>query len=662
MLRRPVPLLLWLWVQTCSMVLLFAGSPDGFADFEELNNPAAATLLAGGAWQRWATLQYMPFCGGCTVESVMAAGLFQLFDPALAVWKLVPLAFTLATTALAFRLADLAWGRDAAHMTAACLVFPPTFHLFNSMVGFGSHGEGMALALGTLLVGRRMLEAPVTALQAAAFGLLGGFGFWFCYTTAFAPLAVAVAWLAVRPREAVSWRAAVALGAAAVGAWPWVWVRQVRALHDEPFWQLQVYHVADGDLVDLRTAPGRLVELTGDGYQRALMGAALGPSPGPGLAVLLGWAAAALALGVVAMHPRAAAARRPAGLVFLAVCAFVAAWAVLHVPIRDLVPGELPGPNALRYLVPMVPLTALGAGAAWAHRRTLPALRPLTLATLLLPALGLTGRLALYDPERLSSRPFRLLAWKPGVIQDRYPLPGLAWEAFLGPVTDPLALVGCPRCTHPADTIVMRELGAATADLALRRPVPGWEEALGHWASQLPPRQLQAFAAGFRRWPDLTSVTEWTDAQRDALSKLGAPLACAWWWARLEDDPVRFDGRVDALLRDPAAVTLDDIQPPAELSCAQQVAWRHMGRAVVRRLSHEGGNGAELAEQVARVLPLVERPEALADGLGTGAGQRFAHDYGTLHLLRTAAGPHADALEARYRLAASERYAWPDLD
>ncbi len=165
---------------------LFRGRPE--LHFEEAYSAEVASYLLSGHWAELLEVQYRSFCGGCSVEALLAAPLYLALGRSLGVWKLVPLAFHLATMVLAILLARRLWGRVAAVIVAAMfLAAPPSYRLV-AEVGWGNHAESAVFSLGALLVLRRAISGGGRARKwswrwSGLAGLVAGFGFFFCYTS-----------------------------------------------------------------------------------------------------------------------------------------------------------------------------------------------------------------------------------------------------------------------------------------------------------------------------------------------------------------------------------------------------------------------------------------------------------------------------------------------
>jgi len=364
-------------------VLLFFVPGGRIAD-EELHSPTVAALLAAGHPFELPRLQYTPFCGGCTAETLLVLPLFALLGPSLAIWRLVPLAFGLALLVLSYRIVRRAEGPRAAAITGLCLVLAPPFFRECGIVAFGSHFEVLALVLAAMLPWSRLFDGGGRR-DAFTLGILLGLAFWFSYTSAFAaPVLLGslllCQWRRLARREGLPILGALGLGGL-LGIIPLVVtqlaLRRAHLVADESL--LSVY---GRDVFDLVTgSPGlaaRVMTLVGPSYWASTFNPTFGPdNVAPslvhallqaafvGLALVLGWRSFRTNSGQPSAPGQGTFATGSAP--FLLVAALLslcyALLFVLMAPYRGEVPPPAPVPaNGLRYLVPLVPLVALCAG------------------------------------------------------------------------------------------------------------------------------------------------------------------------------------------------------------------------------------------------------------------------------------------------------------
>ena len=315
---------------------------------EELYNAAhAEAILSLGAAAVF-PLQYRPFCGGCTLDAALGAGLFRLLGPSLLVWKLVPIllgaagvgALVQATWRHAGRAPGLA-------VTLALLLSPPAWSRLG-LVAWGNHFECSA----AVLVALALALGPPRPRRELAFGLTLGLGLSIGWSAAFATLGVG-AWLLGRR----AWSALLRVTAGGLlGVAPAAW----RAATTGQLPTATIYH-PDEAVPSLARLPAKLMTLLPPGQLAGLLGVSH-PIAGPALGLL-----AALTLAAAG----ALAMRRPGPARITAV--LFAAWLVVYGLVRFQVQvpdgGGIPSPEGVRYAAPAMALAAvlvaLVAGQAW---------------------------------------------------------------------------------------------------------------------------------------------------------------------------------------------------------------------------------------------------------------------------------------------------------
>ena len=202
-----------------------ASSPLLFRDQEELHSASAALdLWLLGRWSDVFRLQYFPFCGGCTVESIAAVPLFAAFGPSLATWKLIPIGISVLGLVSWWALGRWVAGpRGGLAAAAVWLIGSPVFFDLR-LYAWGNHVEVITLAPVALLLAATVQDAggAVRVPRAAALGATLGFALWISpaaiYVIASALLVAVVRAPRRPPARAVL---ALALGGV-VGGSPWI--------------------------------------------------------------------------------------------------------------------------------------------------------------------------------------------------------------------------------------------------------------------------------------------------------------------------------------------------------------------------------------------------------------------------------------------------------
>jgi hypothetical protein len=167
-----------------------------------------------------------PYGGG---EPYVVAPLFALFGQSALVLALTPVLLWAVSSVLVWRIVRRLVATPELALLAGALVWVgPNAALFNSTLEYGFRGVTLVCGLTALLMALRVLDDQLTWVNAAVLGLAAGVGWWsspeIAYDAVPAGLIVLAA-LVQQRHQARRWlsRLAVGLGAAAVGALPWIW-------------------------------------------------------------------------------------------------------------------------------------------------------------------------------------------------------------------------------------------------------------------------------------------------------------------------------------------------------------------------------------------------------------------------------------------------------
>ena len=206
-----------LLLQAATVLVFMWIDPQAFYDVEALHNATVARELARGAIGQLLLFQYMPFCGGCTVEAVVGSGLFRLFGEHYLVWKMVPLGFGWGITLVGWSILRRHFGRSHAWAWAALLSLPPLILAMPMGMAWGNHYEVTLFVFFQLALAHRLVDRPGTAQLWFALGAVAGLGLWFCLSSAFALPAIVLTLLlapgaAARGRSVLLCSAGLLLG------------------------------------------------------------------------------------------------------------------------------------------------------------------------------------------------------------------------------------------------------------------------------------------------------------------------------------------------------------------------------------------------------------------------------------------------------------------
>ena len=413
----------WVGVYVLMFVLRFAQSSDSMIADEELHTPTVAILLtADFSPSLLPLLQYTPFCGGCSAETMLVWPLFSLFGPWLVLWKIIPLFIGVVILLVGCTLSERAAGRIAARVFAMTLLCGPTWWAVGSSVAFGSHFEMMSLVLPALFVWATMLSVPVQG--ALLLGVLLGGAVWFCYGAAFVVPVLVSIWILHRlPTPHLLWAegARMAIGMS-LGMLPWMLtqgvLRQIGFLESDSWFS--VYNYSVWTLLGDVPFAQRINELLGLPQWLSMWAPILNTEQSiPGAAAVLA-CVVAVAL-TVWMGVWKWQTDRTLGALLLAIGLAPLSYALCYVLLAPAgVPaGSLPfTANDMRYFLPLVPCIALCLGVVTARLWAFGGARAAIAVALLIPTVGSGAviRLAEIQPQKLHTAGFHRIAIEPDTV------------------------------------------------------------------------------------------------------------------------------------------------------------------------------------------------------------------------------------------------------
>jgi hypothetical protein len=190
----------------------------------------ASELLAG---PRLPLTEYQAdnYQGGSLAIGVLAAPLVAILGPSYETLKLAPLAFTAATAALWTMLLWRAAGPVAGALGAWLFVLAPPLAQVYQVHAMGSHAETALFAAAAFALTLASVRSQPSRGLPFLLGLVGGFGIWFCYTTATSLAACGVVWLWASPRGSVRKGLVPLLLGAMVGLLPWLAYNLAHGFH-----------------------------------------------------------------------------------------------------------------------------------------------------------------------------------------------------------------------------------------------------------------------------------------------------------------------------------------------------------------------------------------------------------------------------------------------
>lgn len=178
--------------------------PGNYVDWEESYNATVGFVIwRAGLWEELLRLQYVEFCGGCTVVGALAAPVLGVGGDHFLLWKALALAWGAATLLVGFVAVDRWAGRAAAWAFAAMLAVPPSGLAEISLFLWGNHQETLLFVLAGLALA---VDRPVAA------ALVGGVAIWFCRTALYAEVVLIPALLFLHPTRRIAVVAAFVAG------------------------------------------------------------------------------------------------------------------------------------------------------------------------------------------------------------------------------------------------------------------------------------------------------------------------------------------------------------------------------------------------------------------------------------------------------------------
>ncbi|MBN94747.1 MAG: hypothetical protein CL928_11860 [Deltaproteobacteria bacterium] len=599
-------------------------------DSEEMYNAGQAWMISEGYLGELFRLQYRDYCGGCSLDAVLGAGIFSVLGRSWLAWKAVPLLFLVAVTVVGSRGLYRLAGRPAAWAFVLLLALPPRAWMFLSVIAWGNHYEAGCVALCglVLLLGLERAEAGPTPRVLLA-GAVLGLAAWIGFSGLFALLA-AVLFLILSGRARVVPKL---LAGAALGLAPWA--VQWWSTGQHPF--VTVYESGES-APSLARVPYKLSTLL---RPRQLVG--LFGSPHTAVGWWLGWvwAGALSVAGLTAAIGSYSAQKDRWRDAFRATLLFLTSWLAIYCVVRfqvyDPPPPEIAYPTSMRYGAPLYPLAffllSLAVGYFWSSGRR-------ALAIFLLIGPLASGGLARWESVQ-----------SPFPAASLQGLEAVDWEHFrpgFGYRISPAALGRAPSSDQRAQQLQAYALGREGAAALLRTD----SASLG--ALTVPSRGTGSHAGGL--WPGY-----WWEGVGEAVAKhlgpSGQPEGDSGGW------PERLSG-VDRLLRSiPGSASADwdtALKAAAALDPSGRVDWIKVqggwDRAAVPRLladlaarspgvaqaswhAHGRACGAAIArfhlpESVDLGRELARIPPVFFGGLGHALGERW----GPLEVIPTPRG------------------------
>jgi hypothetical protein len=392
---------LWILELVLCLVDLFYTDHALVSTEERYNARAGMQLLCGHTDRVW-ELQYTDFCGGCTAEAWLAVPAYATFGGTVLAWKLVPLSFHMAVTALATGLTRWVAGSQAAVACLALFIGAPAFYRSLALTGFGNHTEvGVFPLLAILMVAEAIRRGVASTwsqpLLLVGAGAVSGLGLWFSYTSAFAVPALAIVTGLALGRRALLIGVGLPLGLV-------------------PWWR---YHSQSTSGTEGSMDRWLQLDLAPLGAMKRWIWSdpvsSLWPAESPGIDQVFWWL---LLLSLTAWGLRVLQRDGEGGVLrlwpLLALGGLLGAWWLRHDLWSDNPPVLSYDPFNMRYRAPLIPLLFVGAAASL--RMAGDAQRGLRMGLALLVAMGLGDRIGSWEADR---RPVLSGVYEPGPEPDR---------------------------------------------------------------------------------------------------------------------------------------------------------------------------------------------------------------------------------------------------
>jgi Dolichyl-phosphate-mannose-protein mannosyltransferase len=192
------------------------------------SDEAVAGLIAQRALHGHFTAFYWGQSYGGTAEPDLIAIAFLFFGQTGVVAELVVTALTGVAAVLTWRVARRVVSPRVAPLAGVLAWAAPAVAIRDSTIVYGFRGVTLVCGLAAVLLALRMLDGPRRIVDFAGFGFVVGVGWWSSPEIAYYAVPAALIVVGAVASD-LAWRgwwrgSLVALGAAVVGALPWLWV------------------------------------------------------------------------------------------------------------------------------------------------------------------------------------------------------------------------------------------------------------------------------------------------------------------------------------------------------------------------------------------------------------------------------------------------------
>lgn len=347
-------------------------------DTEEMYNAAHGAMIQDGHISRLLSLQYRSYCGGCSLNALLSAGIFSIIPPSLLAYKLVPIGYTALAVALGGRWLRQRVGLAATTAFALLFVFAPPTWLALSLIGWGNHMEAGCMAVVVIALTSKVIAHPTRA-HAVLLGITLAVSGWIGFSSGFIAVGAILTLLILpNPRR---WTTMAWVGFGCLPLFT-VWGFQQWNTLTSPF--EMVYYPGER-LPDFTRIPVKLWSLVAPRQLVALFGSAADK-----LGWFMGWTWAAALGWSIAIVCRMGRNSTRLAVGFLT--AFVVVYSLVRFTVWTPPSPHIATPGAMRYAAPIFPLAFLIIAAAIGHAWMRNQKRTVAMLTILIGLSGIRGR------------------------------------------------------------------------------------------------------------------------------------------------------------------------------------------------------------------------------------------------------------------------------
>jgi hypothetical protein len=174
-------------------------NPDSSGYWEESYRWVIASEIATGRVQPFFEYQADHYQGGSLVMSLLTVPFFKLIGQSMFSLKLSALTLSTGILTMVYLLGRKFFGRPVGLLVGLAYLAGPPLVAYIGLLVMGTHGESILFSLLQIFLFLGILSGPWRRPWGwTVFGLVSGFGIWFCYTTGLSLAACALTWMLLR--------------------------------------------------------------------------------------------------------------------------------------------------------------------------------------------------------------------------------------------------------------------------------------------------------------------------------------------------------------------------------------------------------------------------------------------------------------------------------